>query len=183
MWNAYLTIWHGTGIVVPAMAARGLAYHILGCTPCRVNGPLTSYVKLRVAHASEMPGTFFQPSRVSDPDMHHDASVTHVSWCMPGSLTSGFLWIRWREKRCRNPRRMRDSQFYVSGKRPMQNTPQQRLSLFFYIFFISNIFMQGITNQLQTVLPWSPVLKNRSIFTICMQNNSFHIIMIYTVIW
>ena len=52
-----------------------------------------------------------------------------------------------------------------------------------FFFFFSNIFIQGITNQLQTVLPWSPVLKKRSIFTICMQNNSFHIIMIYTVIW
>ena len=53
----------------------------------------------------------------------------------------------------------------------------------FFFFFFSNIFIQGITNQLQTVLPWSPVLKNRSIFTICMQNNNFHIIMIYAVIW
>ena len=26
-----------------------------------------------------------------------DPGVTHVPWCMPGSLTSGFLWIRWRE--------------------------------------------------------------------------------------
>ena len=29
------------------------------------------------------------PRRVSDPDMHHGACVTHVPWCMPGSLTSG----------------------------------------------------------------------------------------------
>ena len=31
-----------------------------------------------------------------DPDMHHGTCVTHVPWCMPGSLTSGFLWSRWR---------------------------------------------------------------------------------------
>ena len=31
---------------------------------------------------------------------------------------------------------------------------------FFIIFSISNIFIQIITNQLQTDLPWSPVLKN-----------------------
>ena len=31
---------------------------------------------------------------------------------------------------------------------------------FYFYFFISNIFIQGITNQLQTVLSWSPVLKN-----------------------
>ena len=38
---------------------------------------------------------------------------------MPGSLTSGFLWSRWRGKRSRHSRRMRSPQFYVSGKRPM----------------------------------------------------------------
>ena len=26
--------------------------------------------------------------------MHHGTCVTHVPWRMPGSLTSGFLWIR-----------------------------------------------------------------------------------------
>ena len=44
-----------------------------------------------------MPGTFSPPPWVSNPDMQHDTSVTHVSWFMPGSLTSGFLWSRWRE--------------------------------------------------------------------------------------
>ena len=59
---------------------------------------LTKYVKLRVAHAPGMPGTFSPSSRVSDPDMHHGTCVTHVPWCMPGSLTSDFLWSRWRGK-------------------------------------------------------------------------------------
>ena len=56
--------------------------------------PLARYVRLRIAHAPEMPETFSPPLRVSDPDMHHSTCVTHVPWCMPGSLTSGFLWIR-----------------------------------------------------------------------------------------
>ena len=60
------------------------------------HGPLTRYVKLRVAHASGMPGTFSPPPRVSDPDVHHGMCVTHMPWCMPGSLTRGFLWSRWR---------------------------------------------------------------------------------------
>ena len=34
--------------------------------------------------------------RVRYPDMHHDTCVTHVPWCMPGSLSSSFLWCRWR---------------------------------------------------------------------------------------
>ena len=36
-----------------------------------------------------MPGTFSPSPRDSDPDMHHGTCVTHVPWCMPGSLTSG----------------------------------------------------------------------------------------------
>ena len=83
------------------------------------HGPLTRYEKLRVAHAPGMPGTFFPLLRISDPNMHHGTCVTHVPWCMPGSLTSGFLWSQWRGKRSQYSRRMRNTQFYVSGKRPM----------------------------------------------------------------
>ena len=60
---------------------------------CTFNyGPLTRYVKLRVVHAPGMPGTFsrhrFQRKPlVSDPGMHHGTCVTHVPWCMSGSLT------------------------------------------------------------------------------------------------
>ena len=50
------------------------------------------------AHAPGMPRTFSPPPRVRDPDMHHGTCVTHVPWCMPGSLTSGFLWNRRRGK-------------------------------------------------------------------------------------
>ena len=58
------------------------------------HGPLARYVKLRVAHAPRMPGTFPPSLRVSDRDMHHGTCVTHVPQCMPGSLTSGFFWSR-----------------------------------------------------------------------------------------
>ena len=83
------------------------------------HGPLARYVKLRVVDAPGMPGTFFLPPRVSDPDMHHGTCVTHVPWCMLGSLTGGFLWSQWRGKRSRHSWYMRNPQFYVSGKRPM----------------------------------------------------------------
>ena len=62
------------------------------CYTC-THGPLARYVELRVAHAPGMTGTFSPPPRVSDPDMHHSTSVTHVPWCMSGSLTGGFLWM------------------------------------------------------------------------------------------
>ena len=57
-------------------------------------GPLTRYVKLRVAHAPGMPGTFSRHQLqtkplVMDPGMHHGTCVTHVPWCMSGSITSG----------------------------------------------------------------------------------------------
>ena len=83
------------------------------------HGPFARYIKLRVAHAPGMPGTFSPPPRVDNPDMHHGTCITHVPWCMPGSQTSGFLWSRWRGKRSRYSRRMRKTQFYVSGKRPI----------------------------------------------------------------
>ena len=54
--------------------------------------------KFAGAHAPGMPGTFSLSPQVSDPDMHHGTCVTHVPWCMPGSLTSGFLWNRRRGK-------------------------------------------------------------------------------------
>ena len=77
-------------------------------------GPLARYIKLRVAHAPGM------PPLVSDPDMYHGTCVTHVPWYMPRSLKSGFIWSRWRGKRSRHSRRMRNPQFQVSGKRPME---------------------------------------------------------------
>ena len=69
-------------------------YLITKCYFLTCNGPLTRYVKVRVAHAPGKPRTISPPPRVSDPDMHHGTRVTHVSCCMSGSLTSGFLWNR-----------------------------------------------------------------------------------------
>ena len=103
------------------------------------DGPLTKYVKIRVAHAPGMPGTFSPSPRVSDPNMHHGTRVMHVPWCMSGSLTSGFLWNRWREKRSRHSRRMRNPQFYVSGKRPIDSTAVPNLGL------CSSLFISRIT--------------------------------------
>ena len=93
-----------------------------------IHGPVTRCVKLGVGHAPGMLVTFSLPPRVSDPDMHHGTYVTHVSWCMPGSITSGFLWSRWRGKRARYFRLMRNPQFYVSGKGPITQVMAATLS-------------------------------------------------------
>ena len=76
-----------TLIICPQMYAYAVRL------PRHVYGPLTRYAKLRVAHAPGMPGTFSPPEQVRDPDMHHGTWVTHGSWCMPGSLTSGSVEV------------------------------------------------------------------------------------------
>ena len=76
-------------------------HHQLCC--CCAHGPLVRYVNLLVAY----------------PNMHRGTCVAHVPWCMSGSLTGGFLWSWKMRKRSRNSRRMSNSQFYVSGKKPV----------------------------------------------------------------
>ena len=88
-----------------------------------------------------MPGTFSPPPLVSDPDTHHGTCVTHVAWCMPGSLSTGFLWSGWRGKRSRHSWRMRNPQLCVYSKRPMQHDAEKYticqywllIGVFFYI--------------------------------------------------
>ena len=101
------TIW----IIQPTMYNNTSNYDIVcNMAFCQVS---------KIAHAPGMPGTFSPWPRVSDPDMYHGTCVTHVPWYMPGSLTSGFLWSRWRRIRSRHSRRMCNPQFYVCGKRPI----------------------------------------------------------------
>ena len=83
--------------------------HWASCRICKIAG----------APAPGMPGTFSPSLRVSDPDMHHGTCVTHVPWCMPRSLTSGFLRSRrWGKTFPACPAHAH-TQFYVSGKRPI----------------------------------------------------------------
>ena len=75
--------------------------------------------KIAGAHAPGMPGTFSPSPQVSDPDMHHGTCVTHVPWCMPGSLTSGFLWNRRRGKTFPAFPAHAQPAILLSGKRPI----------------------------------------------------------------
>ena len=50
---------------------------------------------------------------VSDPGMHHDTCVTHVPWCMSGSLTCG-CGKTFPASRC-----MCNPQYHLSGKGPI----------------------------------------------------------------
>ena len=54
-------------------------------------GHLIRYVKLQFAHAPGMISRhrLQRKPRVSDPGMHHGTCVTHVPWCISGSLARG----------------------------------------------------------------------------------------------
>ena len=75
-------------------------------------GPLTRYVKLRVSHAPGMPGTFFPPptskETASKRSEHASRHVGHARAVMHIGIANPW----WHSQRMRNP------QFYVSGKRP-----------------------------------------------------------------
>ena len=79
------------------------------------HGPLTRFVKLRVAQAPGMPETCSPPTRVSDPDMHYGACVTHA----------GFPLKSVARKRSQDSQRSGKPQFYVYGKRPVYDTKRK----------------------------------------------------------
>ena len=84
-------------------------------------GPLTIYVKLRVAHAPGMPKTFTLPptsnkifslqSRHASRHVLHARAVMHIGIANP----------RWRGKPSRHSRRMGNQQFDISGTKLIQH--------------------------------------------------------------
>ena len=97
--------------------------------------------------------------------MHHGTCVTHVPLCMPGSLTSDFLWYWWRGKHSRHSRRMRNPQFDVSGKRPMAS--QIRQPGYFFIILLG--YNNEKSKLIKVITTWIPLKKGSSveIFFLC----------------
>ena len=94
-------------------------YHHHNVCNCSCMGllPDTKYCGLRMRQECRERFPRHQLQRiplVSNPGMHHGTCVTHVPWCMSGSLTRCG-----RGKRSRHSRRMRNPQLCVSGKRPI----------------------------------------------------------------
>ena len=83
------------------------------------HGPLARYVNLRTVHVLGMPGTFSPPptskKTASKRPRHAPRHVRHVR----AEMHVGIANPRWWGKRSRYSQRMRNLQFYVSGKRPM----------------------------------------------------------------
>ena len=117
-------------------------------------GLLTRYVKLWVAHAPGMSGTFSPPPRVSDPDIHHGTCVTHVRWCMPGSPTSGFVEVGDGEKVPGILGACTTRNFYVFGKRPIKRT--------------GLIFTAQRLCQCQSMTTYSHVIYSREVPCACV---------------
>ena len=87
--------------------------------------------------------------------MHNSTCVTHVPWCKQWSLNSGFLWSQWRGKRSRHSRRMRNPQFYVSGKRPMEYGHAFVVICFVSCYVISSCeFSMNIYLYFSGIRPW-----------------------------
>ena len=100
---------------------------------------------------------------------------------MTHARTRSFLWSRSRGKRFRHPRRMRNPQLYVSGKRPTLNTQFLELS-HLYKTISTRI---SITTALRTVLIhvnslryyhiWLTNLKRNSLSSYWMPLDTIHL--------
>ena len=102
------------------------------------------------------PGTFSPPPRVSDLDKHHGTCVTHVPWCMPGSLTSGFLCSRWRGKRSQHSRRMRNPIFAYLVRDPCR---------WYFRSKDRSSFSQGVVPAARTISLWGNYMQSSVIGT------------------
>ena len=91
------------------------------CASCQIG-------KIACAHAL---GTFSPPPQVSDPDMHHG---TCRDACRDREIAVSSE-VGGGGKRSRHSRRMRNLQFYLSGKRPMN------MEVLSQIFFPKKLFL------------------------------------------
>ena len=76
--------WHAVAIVIPAEDTIDL----LPTTPIKFHGPLTKYVKLRVAQAARM---HFTCHRLQSKPLFSDPGMHHEPWCMSRLLIRGGL--------------------------------------------------------------------------------------------
>ena len=117
-----------------------------------------------------MPGTFSPPPRVSYPDMHHGTCVTHVQWCMSGSLTSGFIWKSVAAKTFPVFQRMHNPKFSISGKRPKKCAGDMRHTKWLYVYghVCANTFLD-LDNDLFTIntTRYISMACNKEYFMVC----------------
>ena len=103
----------------------------------------------------------------SEPDMHHGTCVTHVPWCMSGSLTRGGGG--------KHSRRMHNPLFHVSGKRPMLGSVLIRIrnvSQNINICFVYSCVYCTISNN---CVSYSQLLVFDFYNSICLLHRRYHI--------
>ena len=83
------------------------------------HGSLTSYVKLRVAHAPGIPGNVFPATDSVKTASHRPRYASRHVRDERAMMHIGIANSRKRGKYNQYSPRMRNSQFYVSGKRPI----------------------------------------------------------------
>ena len=84
------------------------------------HGPLARYVKLRVAHVPGMTGTFSPPPTSKEIAIYRSRRASRQACDARAIMHVGIDNPRCRGKRPRHSRCMRNQQFCVSGKRPME---------------------------------------------------------------
>ena len=89
------------------------------CWLCDDYGPLARYVKLRVAHAPGMPGTFSPPPTSNETAIKRSRHASRHVRDARAVMHVGIANMRWWGKRSRHSRGMRNTQFCVSDKRPI----------------------------------------------------------------
>ena len=106
--------------------------------------------------------------RVSDPYIHHGTCVTHAPWCMPGLLTSGFLWSRSRGKRSR-----RCTWFKIETL----STTRYTFSFWKFTARKGSVYSQLPHRFTKITASWQPLLdaQNPDIFSLdLLENILFH---------
>ena len=91
---------------------------------CR-HGSLTRYTKLRFAHAPGMPGTISPPPTSKETASQRSRHAPRHVRDARAVMHFGIANPRWRGKHSRHSRRMRNSQFCVPGKRPIDRAHTQ----------------------------------------------------------
>ena len=120
------------------------------CTLCEFvcdHGSLARYVKLRVTYAPGMPGTFSQPLTSKDTASYRSRHASRHVRDAHSVIHVGIIKPQRRGKLPRHSGRMRNPQFHVSGKRPMEPI---RPALFNSVFILSYklLFVIGILMNL-----------------------------------
>ena len=103
----------------PGIMTSILVIHVKNIHVVQIHEILARRVKLWVAHAPGMPGTFSPPPTSKETCSKQSQHASRHVRDARAVMQVGIANPRWRVKRSRHSWHMRNPQFYVSGKRPI----------------------------------------------------------------